>query len=66
MIVGGPFSTEINLKIVGIQLVDRAVVDAAGHSEELLVVNNVELRGEVVGAKIAYEANRGGMVARKA
>ncbi len=57
MIVSGPFSTEINLKIVGIQLVNRAVMDAAGHSEELLVINNVELWGEVVGAKIADETN---------
>jgi len=66
MIVSGPFSMEINLKIVGIQLVNRAVMDAAGHSEELLVINNVELWGEVVGAKIADETNRGRVVAREA
>ncbi len=66
VIICGPFSTEINLKIAGIQLVDRVGVDTAGHSKELLVVNNMELRSEIVGAKITDEANRGGMVAREA
>jgi len=41
-------------------------VNAAGHSKELLVIDNVKLWCEVVCSQIVDEANQGGMVAREA
>ncbi len=66
MVVGGPFATEVNLEIVGIQVVGRAMLKASGHREKLLVVYNMELGCKVVGAQVANEANRRRMVTREA
>jgi len=44
MILSGPLATEVNLKIVDIQLFEQAILNAVGHSKELLVIDNMKLR----------------------